>query len=36
MGEWKFFQNGPGHMTNMATMHIYGKTLKKIFFSGTK
>ena len=23
-------------MTNMATMPIYGKNLKKIFFSGTK
>ena len=27
---------GPGHMTNMATMPIYGKNLKIIFFSGTK
>ena len=25
--------NGPGHMTNMAAMPIYGKTLK-MFFSG--
>ena len=29
--------NGPGHMTKMATMPIYGKKLKKkIFFSETK
>ena len=28
--------NGPGHMTKMAAMAIYGKNLKKIFFSGTK
>ena len=27
--------NGSGHMTNMAAMAIYGKKLKKIFFSGT-
>ena len=27
--------NGPGHMTKMAAMPIYGKHLK-IFFSGTK
>ena len=27
--------NGPGHMTNMATMPIYGKNIEKIF-SGTK
>ena len=27
--------NGPCHMTKMANMPIYGKTLK-IFFSGTK
>ena len=27
---------GPGHMTMMAAMPIYGKNLKKIFFSGTK
>ena len=26
--------NGPGHMTNMAAMFIYGKNLKKS--SGTK
>ena len=28
--------NGPGHMTKIAAMPIYGKNLKKIFFSGTK
>ena len=28
-------RNGPGHMTKMAAMPIYGKNLKKIF-SGTK
>ena len=28
--------DSPGHMTNMAAMPIYGKNLKKIFFSGTK
>ena len=28
--------NGPGHMTRMAAMPIYGKNLKKIFFSGIK
>ena len=31
----KVCSNGPGHMTKMAAMPIYGKTLK-IFFSGTK
>ena len=25
----KFIQNDLGHMTNMATMPIYGKNLKK-------
>ena len=34
-GETKVCSNGPGHMTNMATMSIYGKSRKKIF-SGTK
>ena len=28
--------NGPGHMTNMAAMPIYGKNLKTKIFSGTK
>ena len=23
-----------GHMTNMAAMRVYGKTIKKTFFSG--
>ena len=35
-GGMKVCSNGPGHMTKMATMLIYGKNLKKIFFSGTK
>ena len=26
----KFYLNGPGHMTKMAAMPIYGKNLKKI------
>ena len=25
----KLYSNGPGHMTKMATMPIYGKNLKK-------
>ena len=32
----KICSTGLCHMTNMATMPIYGKKLKKIFFSGTK
>ena len=28
--------NGPGHMTKMAAMTIYGKNLKQIFISGYK
>ena len=35
LGEKKVCSNGPGHMTKMAAMPIYGKNLKKIF-SGTK
>ena len=35
-GSTKVCSNGPGHMTNMATMLIYGKNIKKIFFPGTK
>ena len=36
-GGTKVCSNGPaGHMTKIATMPIYGKNLKKIFFSGTK
>ena len=33
--EMKVCSNGPGHMTNMAAMPIYGKNLKNIY-SGTK
>ena len=29
----KVYINGPGHMTKMAAMPIYGKTPSKIFFS---
>ena len=32
----KVCSNSPGRMTNMATMLIYGKNLKKKIFSGTK
>ena len=35
-GGTKEYSNGPGHMTSMAAMPIYGKILKKIFFSGTE
>ena len=35
-GGMKFCSNGPGHMTNNTAMPIYGKNLKKIFFSDTK
>ena len=28
-GGTKVYSNGPGHMTNMAAMPIYGKNLKK-------
>ena len=31
----KIYINELGHMTNMAAMPIYGKNLKKIFFSRT-
>ena len=36
--EWgtKVNINGPGYMTKMAAMPIYGKNLKKIFFSRTR
>ena len=34
-GGTKVYINGPGHMTKMAAMPIYGKNLKKIFFSRT-
>ena len=32
----KVCSNGSGHLIKMAVMPIYGKNLKKIFFSGTK
>ena len=35
-GGTKVYSNGPGHMTKMAAMPIYGKKTLKIFFSGTK
>ena len=35
-GGTKFYSNDPGHMTKMATMPIYDKNFKKIFFSGIK
>ena len=35
-GETKVCSNGPGHITKMAAMPIYGKNVPKIFFSGTK
>ena len=35
-GGTKICLNGPGYMTKMAPMPIYGKNLKKIFFSGTQ
>ena len=36
MGEGKFFLNGPGHITKMASVPIYyGKSILKIFFSRT-
>ena len=34
-GGKKVYINGPGHMTKMAAMPIYGKNPSKIFFSGT-
>ena len=34
-GGTKVCINGPGHMTKMAAMPIYGKNLKKIFFCRT-
>ena len=35
-GGTRIYSNGPDHMTKMATMPIYGKNMKKFFFSGTK
>ena len=32
-GTTEVYSNGPGHMTNIAAMLIYGKNCKKIFFS---
>ena len=32
----KTYANCYGHMTNMATMPIYGKNFINLFFSGTK
>ena len=32
----KTYTNCYGHMTNMATMPIYGKNTLNLFFSGTK
>ena len=34
-GGTKVCSRGPGHMTKMAAIPIYGKTPSKIFFSGT-
>ena len=31
MEERKFVQNGPGHVTKMAAIPIYGKNMKKSF-----
>ena len=35
VGGTKVYINGPGHMTKMAAMPIYGKNPSKIFFSRT-
>ena len=35
-GGTKVYINGPGHMTKMAAMPIYGKNPSKIFFSRTR
>ena len=34
-GGMKVYINGPGHMTKMAAMPIYGEKPLKIFFAGT-
>ena len=34
-GGTKVYINGPGHMTKMAAMPIYGKNPSKIFYSRT-
>ena len=36
MGGMKVRSNGPGHMTKMATMPIYGKNLKNISLRNQK
>ena len=35
-GGTKVCSNGPGHMTKMATILIYGKNIKKILLFGSK
>ena len=35
-GGTKVCSNGPCHLTKVVTMPIYGKNIKKIFFSGIK
>ena len=35
-GGTKVYSNSPGHMNKMAGMPIFGKNLKKTFFSETK
>ena len=35
-GGTKVYSNGPGHMTNMAAMPIYGKNLKNLFLWNKK
>ena len=35
-GGTKVYSNGPGHMTKMAAMPIYGKSLKKLLLRNQK
>ena len=35
-GGTKIYSNGPGHMTKMAAMFIYGKTLKNLLLWNQK
>ena len=35
-GGTKVYSNGPGHMTKIATMPIYGKTLKNLLLQNQK
>ena len=35
-GGTKVCSNGPGHMTKMAAMHIYGKNLKNLLLRNLK